>query len=313
MERKRLFIVYNLHSSRHDAIQCEVLVAARNLPGWMVAKYEVKSADFADNAQKLKMLFMDRDLVVVAGGDGTATMVANAILESGKDITLAVLNYGNLNDFANMLSIGRTNATEQSGLAEILRDYQTKQAQQLYPLEIWVNDQHWRYAPCYMSLGLLADATNVMETEAVRERLRTGKKGPFFSLRMAAKWYLKHHRQKFLPQMTLNGAELSPQTTDYLAVNSPTLAEIMKGGNWWQDAVNFGSTTQQLGKFWQMMRFGIKSVRKGVPLENTTHDIIRFAEPSDVGIQSEGEFMCLQNVTKIEIRKATTSLKVIAK
>ncbi len=113
--------------------------------------------------------------------------------------------------------------------------------------------------------------------------------------------------------MTLNDVELDPRVTDYLAVNGPTLAGIMKGGNWWQDPTNFGSTTQRLGKFWQMVGFGMKSVRKGVPLENTSHDIIWFAEPSDVEIQAEGEFARLRGVKKIEIAKAANYIKVIAK
>ena len=41
--------------------------------------------------------------IVVVGGDGTSTHVANAILKSGRDVRLAVLPAGTGNDFAKVL------------------------------------------------------------------------------------------------------------------------------------------------------------------------------------------------------------------
>ena len=100
---KRLFIVYNPRSSRFLDVKKEVIDKTKSLKGYMVGKYEVEPTDVDENAKNLAKILKDGDLVLSAGGDATASISANGILRSNKDVTLAVLPYGNFNDLARTL------------------------------------------------------------------------------------------------------------------------------------------------------------------------------------------------------------------
>ena len=104
---KKLVLVYNPQASHHLAVETEVLSVVRNLTDWLVGKYEVGAGGVCENAKRLSEILSDGDLVIVAGGDGTATMAANGVMLSGKDVTLGVLGYGNFNDTARMLRMKR--------------------------------------------------------------------------------------------------------------------------------------------------------------------------------------------------------------
>ena len=56
------------------------------------------------------------ETIVVVGGDGTASNVANAILHSGRDVRLAVLPAGTGNDMAKVLGTSRATPAEIAGL-----------------------------------------------------------------------------------------------------------------------------------------------------------------------------------------------------
>lgn len=240
---RKLLVVYNPRSSQHVAVQREVLAPARQLRGWMVGKYEIKPTSFADNVAKIEKLVGDGDIVIVAGGDGTATMAMNGILQSGKDVTVGVVGYGNFNDVAGMLGMRRSDfsgdgesgvgASVGSGaafdavtgcatgsksceretggfdvVAEVMGALERNEERELYPIEIRVNGKHWRYAISYYSMGLLAQATTLMEQPKVRKKLNSGRATPLYSLWMAVWWYLKNHRKIRLPRGKINGEEL---------------------------------------------------------------------------------------------------------
>ena len=100
---KRLVIVYSPNSARFPEVERKVIDKARKLKGWMILKFEVKEAPIQEDAAELAKIIRKDDLVIAAGGDGTATMAANAIMRSGKIATLAVMPFGNFNDFAETL------------------------------------------------------------------------------------------------------------------------------------------------------------------------------------------------------------------
>lgn len=261
----------------------------------MVGKFEVKAPSLEENVEALARMLGDGDLVIAAGGDGTAVIAMNGVMRSGKEVALGVLGYGNFNDVARMLGA--------QNVQEIVQKFEQREIKELYPLEVLVDGRHWRYAPCYVTVGLLAEATQIFDEPKVRKSLETGKRGPVFSLWQAVKWYFKNKRREFLPEMKLNGELVAKGTTDYLAVNGPTLARIMKGGEWWKKQGEFGSSVQRLGGFWWMVGFGLKSLFKGVPLRETQKDVIEFAEETEVEIQAEGEYQRLRAVKEIEVRK----------
>ncbi len=389
---RKLWVVYNPRSSHHAAVEAEILAPARAVSGFLVGKYEIKRTSVEHNVSTLAGMLGDGDLVVSAGGDGTATIAANAVMKSKKDVTFSAIGYGNFNDMARMLKTRRPveyGGEYVGGLDEIVKRFVASSVEdvetveeaggpdadevgdvdegsgrgavvghgsassvgirEIYPLEILVDGEHWRYAPCYATLGLLAEATELMDGDRVRKSLNTGKRGALYSLFVAVFWYLKNRKRNFLPAtgssvdsgenaagsedvdgenatvegvsgdarasgnvvVKVNGEAVPEGTTDYLAVNGPTLAKLMKGGKWYLEEGKFGSVVRGLGKFWKMVGFGLKSVIFRVPLKETEGDVIEFDRPSDVEIQAEGEYQKLKGVSKIEVRKAERGMKVI--
>ncbi len=304
---KRLVLVYNPRSSKQAAIQTEVLDAVRGLSGWMVGKYAVSEQDLDHNAKKLAKIINDGDLVIAAGGDGTAAMTANGVILSGKKATLGVLGYGNFNDMASMLGTKR-----EEGVKGIIRKFEERKVKTIYPLDVRVNGEHWRYAPCYMTMGLFAESTRVFDEPKVRKKLKTGKKRMFFSLGILAKWYLRNRKKEFLPVgIMVNGEKFTGRATDYMAINGPTVAKMMKGSNWYEQKETFGSGVFGLSKFWRMVKFGLRSAGKGVPVAETTGDEVVFAQPSNVEIHAEGEYQRLEGVLRVEVRKGV-EMKVVS-
>lgn len=323
---RKLIIIYNPRSTKASAVEQEVLAPARELKGWLVGKYEVKPTDVNDNVERLAQILSDGDLAVAAGGDGTAVIAANGIMQSGKDVTLGVLGYGNFNDMARMLGVGRpVKHGEQyvGGVAEITQKFENGAVKEIYPLEVEVDGKHWRYVPCYVTLGLFAESVAIFDDRKVRKKLRSGKKGLVFSVWNLAKWYFKNRKRSFLPggeieKRGVQGVETRgvmqafPEgMTDYIAVNGKSLARIMRGGKNYLKTDEFRSTTQRLGRFWRLVWFMMKSILWRVPGTDTSEDIIRFTEMGVVEIHAEGEYERLEGVRKIVVRKRGKSLKVV--
>ncbi len=100
---KRIILVYNPRSSRYKDVRSEVLDRMHSIKGAIIGKYEVAPTNLDDNIQKLSKILKDGDLVISAGGDATGIIASNAILKTEKDVTLAVLPYGNFNDLSRTL------------------------------------------------------------------------------------------------------------------------------------------------------------------------------------------------------------------
>lgn len=326
---QKLIVVYNPRSSKQAAIEREVLAPARKLTGWLVGKYVVTTESLAENAEKLAKILNDGDLVIVAGGDGTANMTVNAILQSKKDITFGVLGYGNFNDMARMLKTKR--AVEYGGeyiggVTEIVNRLAAGKVHEAFPLEVLVDGKHWRYALCYVTLGLFAESTRVFEEETVRKKLQTGKKHLMFSIWQLAKWYFRNRKREFLPvgrreekggpEIMIEGdgklaQSLGGKVTDYIAVNGPRMARVMRGGKYYLREQEFRATTAKLGNFGSLMWFMLRSIFWRVPGKRVQDEILQFDEKGNVMIQAEGEAAKLEGVKKIEVRKAKCGIKVV--
>ncbi len=325
---QRLLIVYNPRSSRAVEVEKEVLAPARELTGIMVGKYEVERTDVDKNAEKFAKLLKDGDLVLAAGGDATATIAANGVLLSGRDASLAVLPYGNFNDLARTL---KTKSFEQV-FGELKRaearnvklgddraeDTKSENVvfkntiKKLYPLEIIVDGKFFRYATCYVTIGMTAEAVEIYDRPEVRKKLKKNwgrKVGSYVSL---ASWYFKNrHRKQFLPEFALNGKLQDKRVSDYAAVNGRSMARVMKGGEDYLKPKTFRSETDRLTNFWRLFRLMFLSIFVRVPGTETKGDTLEFVKPATVEIQAEGEYKVFREVKKIEIRKAEKWLKVV--
>ena len=324
---KRIFFVYNPRSSRHAEVEQAVLAPARNLKGYVVGKYEVKPTTIEDNIATFAKLLKDGDLVISAGGDATGVIAINGILKSKKDVTFGALPYGNFNDLARTLGtmkyedvfgIGSHGRVAELGgppwsFSDMGENARTGPVQRkLYPLEIIIDGQLWRYATCYVTIGMTASAVYIYDQPKMRKKLKTHFGRSISSYTMLASWYFKHRLQKqFLPNFSLNGVSQSSKTSDYIAINGRSMARVMKGGADFQNPTTFRHETGRLTNFFRLASFMLKSIFHRVPSTETTGDILEFTTPTTIALQAEGEHITLKNVKKIEIKKAPTYLKVI--
>ena len=298
---KRLIIIYNPRSSRYSEVENEVLAPTRNLKGYTIGKYEVKPTDIDDNINEFAKVLKDGDLIISAGGDATGVIAANAIIKSEKDVTLSVLPYGNFNDLARTLGTKNIN--------EALSSHKTSK---LYPLKISVDGKFFRYATCYVTIGMTAAAVHLYDQPKMRKKLKTKFGRDISSYTSLASWYFKHrHKKVFLPEFTLNGVKKHPKTSDYAAVNGRSMARVMKGGDDFLDSHRFRHETDRLTSFFRLAILMIKSIMRRIPGSDTTGDVIEFTEPSTTELQAEGEHKVFKNIKTIEIKKDQKCLKVI--
>ena len=303
---KRLMVVYNPRSSHYAQVREEVIDKTRDLKGWVVGKYEVEKTNVDDNAAKLAKLLNDGDLVVAAGGDGTATIAANAILLArAQDVKLGVLGYGNFNDLARTLKTKHfeeiIDAVEGRGRGKVT---------ELWALECLVNERHWRFGMCYFTVGLFAEACAVFDQRENRRELRTGQKGFLYSVGLLARWYMRNRKREFLADFRWRGRKFA-DVTDYVAVNGRKMARVMRGGEWFLGERRFWSEARDLSSVRKLMSLMIPSVLSRIPGEETRGDVLNFAEMREVMIQAEGEYKKFSDVNKIEIRKAERALRVV--
>ena len=325
---RRLLIIYNPRSSRFSDVKNEVLSRLTELKGYMVGKYEVANTNVDDNTKKLAKILKNDDLVVAAGGDATAVIAANAILQSDKNITLAVLPYGNFNDLSRTLGTetledvvtwtggvaGGTPAARSREASTAGETATTGPVQKLYPLEIYIDDKFFRYATCYVTIGMTAEAVELFDKPKVRKKLKTSSGRSFGSYLSLASWYFKNrHRKVFLPEFRLNGELQHRKTSDYAAVNGSSMARVMKGGDDYQNPTVFRSETDRLTSFWRLVKLLTKSILSRIPGSETKGDILEFIRPSTVELQAEGEYTTFENINKIEIKKGKKCLKVVKK
>ena len=297
---RRLFIVYNPQSSRFSDVKKEVLDRQKDLKGYLVGKYEVEKTDVDKNAIKFSKLLKDGDFVVSAGGDATGVIAVNAILRSGKDVTLAVLPFGNFND------LSRTLGTKE--FTDIFND-----SIKYYPLEIIVDGKLFRYATCYTTIGMMAEAVHLYDSPKMRKTLKTASGRNVGSYTNLAGWYFKNrHKKVFLPEFILNGKLQPKKTSDYAAVNGKFMARVMKGGEDYKNPKVFRSETDRLTNFRRLFKLMLKSLFFRIPGSETKGDVLEFLEPATVELQAEGEYKTFENIKKIEVRKSKKCLKVVA-
>lgn len=298
---KRLIIVYNPNSSRFKDVESEVLSAARELKGYTVGKYEVKRTNIEDNAKCLAKILEDGDLVVSAGGDATGIIAVHGVMQSGKDARLAVLPYGNFNDLARTLGTSK------------FEDIFKGKTKKLYPLDIIVDGKHFRYATCYVTMGMTGEAVELFDGAKVRKKLQKGHKSSWRSYIDLMKWYFKNrHKKLFIPEFKLNGELKHIKTSDYCALNGLSMCRVMKGGDWYLDKSEFLHMTGKLANLWNLSVLMIRSIFKQVPGEMTKGDVIEFTKLATVELQAEGEYKVFSGIKKIEIKKSEQALKIVS-
>ena len=328
----RLILVYNPNSSNYRRVKKDILDKKAKLFGdYELDEYTVSKTSFEDNVKNLKEIIKDDDLLLALGGDATAAITANAILESNKNAILAVLPYGNFNDLARTLGTMKLRdivAAEKASmrpkghkdLARAARSVPAGHAEAfsaisaLYPLEIYVDGQFWRYATCYVTIGMTAEAVELFDAPKFRKYMKKGHKSSWRSYLELAKWYFKNRRRKiFLPEFTINGQPTVKKASDYAAVSGKSMCRVMKGGDDFKKPYIFRSKALKTVSFPRLFILMAKSILHRTPGNDTKGDILEFKEPATVELQAEGEYQVFKDIKTIEIKKGNKCLKVIAK
>lgn len=306
---KRLILVYNPRSSHYLRVKEEVVDRLRGLKGWMLGKFEVADTDVDDNACRLAKILRDGDVVIAAGGDGTANIAINGIMQSEhQNIRIGVLGYGNFNDMAR--TFGKLS------LDEIMQN--VGHAKEVWPLECSINGKHWRYGVCYFTIGMFAEACAVFDHPKTRKALQKGKKSMFFSLSVLVRWWLKQRKKhRFMPEFSLgdlNGNFVTSKgASDYMAINGRTVAKMMRGGKYSEQKDCFLSATGVMTKFWPLAIMMLRSILKRIPGEESNYDCLIFRRPAKMMFQAEGEYKMIENVSMVEVRKSEKPLLAIMK
>lgn len=296
---KRVVIVYNPRSTQAGRIEREIIEPARKMKGYVVGKYAVQEKDVTTNAKNLAKILLDDDIVVATGGDGTATMVVNGVMRAKKQVSVAVLPYGNFNDTAEVFGVKNLKQAVSGKVTEVCL------------LEVSVNKKHWRYVVNYVTVGLLAESVKVFENKKMRQRLQKKEKNLVYSLWNLFLWWLENRDRRFLPEFKLNGRKVAKGTTDYLAVNGKRVAKIMKTKDSYKKEGSFRGGVVNLSGFWKMTMFMIKSMNGKMAVTETDQDKIEFYKPARVCIQAEGEYEQMEGVEEIEVKKAKQKIMMV--
>ncbi|MBR2710288.1 50S ribosome-binding GTPase [Candidatus Saccharibacteria bacterium] len=182
----------------------------------------------------------------------------------------------------------------------------------LYPLEIYVDGKFYRYATCYVTIGMTAEACELFDEPKFRKQMQKGHKSSWRSYLALVKWYFKNrHKRQFIPEFKLNGKLQHQKTSDYAAVSGRSMCRVMKGGDDYLDPHKFRSMTDRLTNFWRLFKLMVAAILVRTPGTETTGDILEFTKPATVELQAEGEYQVFKDVKTIEIKKVTKCLKVI--
>ena len=296
MKFKRIIIVYNPRSSKYLRVRDEVLTPLMRKPGVVVGKFEVEPTNVDENASRLARILEDGDLVITAGGDGTATIGLNGVALSKKSVQFAVLPYGNFNDTARLLGC--------RNIEDVLGGVTRK----IYPLAAEIDGRLWRRATCYFTIGMLAESTEAFDRPLTRKSLRQGSRGMIFSIWTLFKWWRRNRKHEFLPKEVFG-----KKKTDVLAVNGKSVAKIMRGDPKTAFSKDkFIVSTQNLRSFFGIATFMIKSILHQVPGERKRSMKIDFGKRTKVEIQAEGEYWS-KMMTTLRIYKCDEPVMMVMK
>ena len=284
--RTRVILVCNRKSTGYKRVEKEVVTPLREFvlqqKGITFLRFDVESPTLEENAKRLANLIGDGDVVLVAGGDGTAGIGVNGIMQSGKDAKFYVIPYGNFND-----------------IIQILRSNSGKK---VFPIEALIDGKHFRYALAYFTVGMMAESTKIFDDEKIRRKLRNSKFNLIFSLKTLLMWFFVNRKKDYI---TIDGQKYS----DILVVNGKNVARLMKGGEYYLGET-FLYTEQRLNNFFAMVFFMLQAMFSGIPGKKLKNKKIRFEEKQRIFIQSEGEYKDLV-VQEISFLKSKKSIEIL--
>jgi len=298
---RRLVVVYNPISTARREVEQGVFSRLDEC-GELYETIRTRFRSYDANVDDIASQLRDGDVVLSAAGDGTASQVVNAVLQSTADAEVGFLPYGNFNDLA------LAHMSRHDSILNLLSAPTTN----LIPLAVTLDNRAWRYAPAYLTIGWTATAASQFDelsSRAVLSRLPRSLRLAQSLSQLASSYLL--HRTYYLPHHeTSLPSNNSKATTDILAINSPQVARIIRPSRPFYTDLEFGYKEVDMSKIIPNIPFGLQALAGLARLPSLNDVIVHFDEPVSLPIQTEGEFA---NITAqdVAITKQNTGIRVL--
>lgn len=291
---ENLVIIHNPNSTRSEHFDEQIAHPLWDA-GIQYRIHETTSSDFETNVAEMTEDLPEGATVISAAGDGTAAQLANAAARSRNDLTLGHAQLGNFGDIVSTHKAKGQTILDTLAAPTVLSR----------PMRIEIDGEYWRHSPAYVTLGWTALAAGEFASPELREKVRSASESMKLakSLGRVASTYFEQWGQK-LPAFRVNeGSRVMQDATDILAVNNDIVARIAKANRPYYDSELFGARTNiDVHHLPLATVFGLRAITARMPLVPVQKMRITFEQPSDIPLQSEGEFELLR-VGQVDIRK----------
>lgn len=305
---ERLVIIHNPNSTRARRVGREVFDVLDSAEV-EYTPLATKSPGAEDNIDDMREFIRDGDRIVVAAGDGTSMQAVNAVVREGhKESVLGFLPFGNFRDLASVHPLKTADLVPSVGDSPL-------SIETLHPLTLDVNGKYRRDIPSYFTMGWTALAASEFGNQKSREKIKSA---PESIKLLSSLWQLGGnylaHRGEFLPPFhTSRSALVQEAVSDVMAVNSPRVGRIVRFPLPFGAMDEFGFRQINVFSLQEAIPFGLKALASRADTELMKDIDIVFESPSDVPIQTEGEFEFLEDVSSLSIRKdPTRTVKVMS-
>lgn len=260
-------------------------------------------ASLADNVARLAPRIQPGDVILSAAGDGSAHAVFHSVLAANQPgVELGFLAFGNFNDIPHVFNT-------KDSLHDPVTFLEKAKTETIWPLSVVVNGEPLRSALLYATIGWTAQAAGQFDDPTTRGKLIHGGAGIIKSLWTTGWYYLKTRRRSLLPPFRYDGKAC--KKTDLIFANSPTVARLFHTSKQYY---------QQEVFLFRML--DVRSVIKNIPFlisgligrmrgSEETEVTLEFEAPSLVPIQCDGEVVELEDVSRVEVKKAAMPLTVL--
>jgi len=303
----RTVLVYNQQSSGYGKVLWDIVDPVKNMVKGELVEYSLESGveSFGKNVNNIAKIIQENDLVIVAGGDGTASIVANAVLQkNAKGVRLAVFGYGNFNDFQSNFGLKKRD------LKRIINGKAEKIT--VRPIEVSLNGKFWRFATLYFTAGLLAKSTKVFEIPKIRRAISRKSKIPrlFYSLFMLAMWFCHEvHRKRRRNFFKVNGSKET--VTDFGAMNGRRMARVLRNNKCRFDSGKLNVFSLKLSNIIGAGFFVLRSMTIGVKTKPEDEAVWDLGKDTKLWLQTEGEGMEKSEIYSIQAKKSEKTIDFV--
>ena len=301
-KNRRLVISHNPHSSRASEVQ-EQVFDRLDAAGYTYGVIEVQQAHLDDNVARLAPLIRPGDIILSAAGDGSAHATAHAVMAANQPgVELGFLAFGNFNDLPNTFN-------SQETLRDPVAFLEQASVQEIWPLQVTVNDTPLRSALLYATVGWTASAAARFDDPTVRHTITHGGAGIIKSLWRTGWYYLQSRRDSVLPPLTYNGARYT--ATDLLFANGPAVARLFKTGKRYYAEPMFLFRILNVRWLLPNIPFLIAGLFGRMNGEKVPEAVIEFDQPLSAQLQCDGEVVQLTDATRVDVKKSAQPLMIL--